>query len=133
MADKKMNLDFYAKVHTDVDGVKGVVETLRNQLNNLKLPANATKGFEKSLDGLAKEIQEFETIAAGGVNTLGDTKKLEASWKKIATLFDGIGIQIKDLGDTGAQIFPKEVLANITKANKALDDYKAKIEAVQKS
>jgi hypothetical protein len=30
MADKKMNLDFYARVHTDVKDIKDVITNLKN-------------------------------------------------------------------------------------------------------
>jgi uncharacterized coiled-coil DUF342 family protein len=93
MVDKKQfNLDFYARVKTDVDDIKGVVNNLRTQLDNLKLPANATKGFERAFKNLTEEIQNFETIASGSVAGLADTKKIENSWKKISSLFDNIDV-----------------------------------------
>ena len=129
MADKKqINLDFYAKVQADVSDIKGVVSNLKTQLDNLKLPANATKGFERAFKNLTDEIQNFETIASGSVAGLADTKKLENSWKKISNLFGSIDVQLKDLGEVADQIFPKEVTSNINKANKALEEYQKKLQ-----
>lgn len=133
MADKKFNLDFYAKVQTDVGSVKEVVKNLKAQLENLKLPAGATKNFERTFINLEKSIQEFESAASNGITGLADTKKIDNAWKKISGLFSTLGIQIKDLNSISDQVFPKEVSVNITKATKALGEYQAKIEAVKKS
>ena len=133
MSDKRVNLDFYAKVKTDVGEVKTVINNIKNQLNDLKLPANAAKGFEKTFENIASEIQNFEAISQNGINTLADTKKIDASWKKINNLFGNLGIQLKDLGEIGEQIFPKQVIANIDKANKALNAYQAKINSIRET
>ena len=133
MADKKFNLDFYAKVQTDVGSVKEVVKNLKTQLETLKLPAGATKNFERTFTNLEKSIQDFESAASNGVTNLADTKKIDAAWRKVSGLFASLGIQIKDLNSISDQIFPKEVTANIAKANKALEAYQAKIEAIKKT
>ena len=133
MADKKFNLDFYAKVQADVSSVKDVVKNLKNQLETLKLPAGATKNFEKTFTNLEKSIQDFESAASNGITNLADTKKIDAAWKKISGLFSTLGIQIKDLNSISDQVFPKEVSNNISKAAKALGEYQAKIEAIKKS
>jgi hypothetical protein len=62
---------------------------------------------------------------------LADTKKVEISWGKISTLFSKIGVQIEGL--EGLDIFPKEVTANIKKANEALTSYQTKLDAIRKS
>ena len=133
MSDKRVNLDFYAKVKTDVGEVKTVINNIKNQLNDLKLPANATKDFEKTFENIASEIQNFEAISQNGINTLADTKKIDASWKKINNLFGNLGIQLKGLGEIEEQIFPKQVIANIDKANKALNAYQAKINSIRET
>ena len=133
MTDKKFNLDFYARVKTDIDSVNDVISSLKNQLNSLEIPKNAGKGLEKSLGHLVDEIQNFETLAKRGVSDLSDTKKLNSSWKKITDHLTTIGSQITDLKGIGDKIFPKEVLANIEKADKALEKYTAKIESIKKS
>jgi hypothetical protein len=51
MAEKK-TLEFHARVTADVTSVKEVVEKLKTQLENLKLPAGTTKNFEKSFERL---------------------------------------------------------------------------------
>lgn len=133
MADKKFNLDFYAKVQTDVGSIKEVVKNLKAQLENLKLPAGATKNFERTFTNLEKSIQDFESVASNGITSLADTKKIDNAWKKISSLFSTLGIQIKDLNSISGQVFPKEASANISKAVKALGEYQAKIEAIKKS
>ena len=133
MTDKKFNLDFYARVKTDIDSVNDVISALKNQLNSLEIPKNAGKGLEKSLGHLIDEVQNFETLAKRGVSDLSDTKKLNSSWKKITDHLTTIGSQITDLKGIGDKIFPKEVLANIEKADKALEKYTAKIESIKKS
>ena len=133
MTDKKFNLDFYARVKTDIDSVNDVISALKNQLNSLEIPKNAGKGLEKSLGHLVDEVQNFETLAKRGVSDLSDTKKLNSSWKKITDYLTTIGSQITDLKGIGDKIFPKEVLANIEKADKALEKYTAKIESIKKS
>ena len=130
MAEKK-TLEFYAKVSADITSVKNVVSDLKEQLSNLEMPKNASKGFEKTLEKLNAELQNFEALSSKGPENLADTKKIEASWKKITTIFSGLGVQFKDLKDV--EFFSKEVTANIEKASKALTSYQAKIEEIKKS
>ena len=133
MADKKINLEFQAKVSTDVGNVKTIIANLKNELGKLQIPAGATKGFEHSLNNLNREVQEFEALLAGGVSSLNDTRKLETSWKRVTTILDTIGVQIKDLGLSGDKIFPKSVTANIEKANKAMTAYQQKVAAIRET
>ena len=133
MADKKINLEFQAKVSTDVGNVKTIIANLKNELGKLQIPAGATKGFEHSLNNLNREVQEFEALLAGGVSSLNDTRKLETSWKRVTTILDTIGVQIKDLGLTGDKIFPKSVTTNIEKANKAMTAYQQKVAAIRET
>jgi hypothetical protein len=95
------------------------------------MPKGTSKGFEKSLESLNAELQNFEALASRGVDSLADTKKIDASWRKITTIFSSLGIQIKDLGNV--DFFSKEVTANIEKANKALSSYQKKVEEIKKS
>ena len=131
MVDKKFNLDFYAKVQTDVDSVKDVVKNLKNQLETLKLPAGATKSFEKSFERLEGQIRDFESLASSGVNSLADTKKVQAAWDKIAKSVNGLSFSLKKLDTISDQIFPKEVSENIKKTNKALEDYQNKLKEIK--
>ena len=133
MADKKINLEFQAKVSTDVGNVKTIIANLKNELGKLQIPAGATKGFEHSLNNLNREVQEFEALLAGGISSLNDTRKLETSWKRVTTILDTIGVQIKDLGLAGDKIFPKSVTTNIEKANKAMTAYQQKVAAIRKT
>lgn len=133
MADKKINLEFQAKVSTDVGNVKTIIANLKNELGKLQIPAGATKGFEHSLNNLNREVQEFEVLLAGGVSSLNDTRKLETSWKRVTTILDTIGVQIKDLGLAGDKIFPKSVTTNIEKANKAMTAYQQKVAAIRET
>ena len=133
MADKKINLEFQAKVSTDVGNVKTIIANLKNELGKLQIPAGATKGFEHSLNNLNREVQEFEALLAGGVSSLNDTRKLETSWKRVTTILDTIGVQIKDLGLAGDKIFPKSVTTNIEKANKAMTAYQQKVAAIRET
>lgn len=131
MADKKINLDFYAKVQADVDSVKGVIKNLKAQLEDLKLPAGATKNFEKSFEKLEGQIRDFESLASNGVNSLADTKKVQAAWDKIAKSINGLGFSLKELDAINDQIFPKEVSENIKKANRALEEYQSKLKEIK--
>lgn len=131
MVDKQFNLDFYARVETDLSRIKGVVSELKRQLGGLEIPKSASKGFERSLESLNAELQNFEALATRGVTSLSDTKKMDTSWRKISTIFSRLGIQIKELGDI--DFFPKEVTSNIEKANKALASYQNKVEEIKKA
>ena len=133
MADKKINLDFYAKVQTDVESVKGIVKNLKAQLEDLKLPAGATKNFEKSFEKLEGQIRDFESLASSGINSQADTKKVQAAWDKIAKSFSSLGFSLKELDTISDQIFPKEVSENIKKANKALENYQNKLKEIRET
>lgn len=131
MADKKFDLVFKASL--EVGNVKTNIANLKNELGKLQIPAGATKGFEHSLNNLNREVQEFEALLAGGVSSLNDTRKLETSWKRVTTILDTIGVQIKDLGLAGDKIFPKSVTTNIEKANKAMTAYQQKVAAIRET
>ena len=123
MADKKINVVFDASVKANVGNLKGIVNKLQNELNNLEMPNGVTKGFEKEIKTLVNELQIFESLTTGGIGNLGDAKKVNASWEKISSTLRTIGIQIDDLKLSPANIFSKEVGANINKATKGLNEY----------
>ena len=132
MADKKINVVFDASVKANVGNLKGIVNKLQNELNNLEMPNGVTKGFEKEIKTLVNELQIFESLTTGGIGNLGDAKKVNASWEKISSTLRTIGIQIDDLKLSPANIFSKEVGANINKATKGLNEYLAKVEKIKK-
>ena len=127
MADKKrMELEFYTKVKTDIDSVKGIVSTLQNKLDSLEMPKDISKGLEKTLNKVIKNIGEFEIAANRGVSSLADTKTLNSAWKQIIKDLDSIELGLKNID--ASKIFPKEVLNNIKQADSALDKYLKKLE-----
>ena len=131
MTDKKIGLDFYAKVQTDVSDVKKIVKNLKDQLETLKLPTGATKSFEKSFERLEGQVRDFESLASNGVNSLADTKKVQAAWDKIAKSINGLGFSLKELDAIKGQIFPKKASENIKKANEALETYQNKLKEIR--
>lgn len=133
MAKEKLSLVFDAEIQTNVDNIKTIINSLKRQLDSLKIPASASKGFERNLQSLNNELSNFETIAEHGVESLSDTKKAEASWSKISNLLGRIGHQIRDLKDSPDQIFSKTTAANIEAANKALELYQKKMESVRRT
>ena len=134
MANKeRMDLEFYTKVKADVESVKGVIKALQDRFDELEIPKGVAKGLEKTLENLNSEIKNFDVLAKRGIGDLSDTRKLNASWKKISDYFTGIESQLSDLGEISEKIFPKEVLTNIDKANKALAKYADKIDEIKKS
>lgn len=133
MAKEKLSLVFDAEIQTNVDNIKTIINSLKRQLDSLKIPTSASKGFERNLQSLNNELSNFETIAEHGVESLSDTKKAEASWLKISNLLGRISHQIKDLKDSPDQIFSKTTAANIEAANKALELYQKKMESVRRT
>lgn len=133
MAKEKLSLVFDAEIQTNIDSIKTIINSLRRQLNDLKIPSSASKGFERNLQSLSNELSNFEAIAERGVESLADTKKAEASWLKVSNLLGRIGHQIKDLKDSPEQIFSKATAANIEAANKALELYQKKMESVRRT
>ena len=129
--EREIDLLFKTKIQPDINDVKKVVSELKNQLNSLEIPKNASKDFERNLEKLNSELQNFEALVNRGVENLADNRRVEASWKKVSTLISNIGIQFKDLEKF--EIFPKSVTANIEKANKALESYQNKLAAIQKN
>ena len=133
MAKERLGLVFDAEIQTNVDNIKTIINSLKRQLDNLKIPASASKGFERNLQSLNNELSNFETIAEHGMESLSDTKKAEASWSKISNLLGRIGHQIRYLKDSPDQIFSKTTAANIVAANKALELYQKKMESVRRT
>ena len=133
MAKEKLNLVFDAEVQANVDNIKATINGLKRQLDKLKIPASASKGFERSLQSLSNELVNFEAIAEHGVESLSDTKKAEASWAKISNLLGRITYQIRDLKESPEQIFSKETAANIEAANKALEAYQKKMDSIKRT
>lgn len=133
MAKEKLNLVFDAEVQANVDNIKATINGLKRQLDKLKIPASASKGFERSLQSLSNELVNFEAIAEHGVESLSDTKKAEASWAKISNLLGRITYQIRDLRESPEQIFSKETAANIEAANKALEAYQKKMDSIKRT
>ena len=133
MAKEKLNLEFNAEVQANVDNIKATINGLKRQLDKLKIPASASKGFERSLQSLSNELVNFEAIAEHGVESLSDTKKAEASWAKISNLLGRITYQIRDLKESPEQIFSKETAANIEAANKALEAYQKKMDSIKRT
>ena len=133
MAKEKLNLVFDAEVQANVDNIKTTINGLKRQLDKLKIPASASRGFERSLQSLSNELVNFEAIAEHGVESLSDTKKAEASWAKISNLLGRITYQIRDLKESPEQIFSKETAANIDAANKALEAYQKKMDSIKRT
>ena len=133
MAKEKLSLVFDAEIQTNVDNIKTIINSLKRQLDSLKIPASASRGFERNLQSLNNELSNFETIAEHGVESLSDTKRAEASWLKISNLLGRITHQIRDLKDSPDQIFSKTTAANIEAANKALELYQKKMESVRRT
>ena len=133
MAKEKLNLVFDAEVQANVDNIKATINGLKRQLDKLKIPASASRGFERSLQSLSNELVNFEAIAEHGVESLSDTKKAEASWAKISNLLGRITYQIRDLKESPEQIFSKETAANIEAANKALEAYQKKMDSIKRT
>lgn len=133
MAKEKLSLVFDAEIQANVDSIKTIINSLKRQLDSLKIPASASRGFERNLQSLNNELSNFETIAEHGVESLSDTKKAEASWLKISNLLGRITHQIRDLKDSPDQIFSKTTAANIEAANKALELYQKKMESVRRT
>ena len=121
MADKRIDLVFDAKV--EIGEIRNAIKSLTGALGNLSIPKNVTDDFSKEIGKLNKQLLDFEAQAAKGVHSLSDTKKLDTAWSKVVTSLSKIGLQIDDLSNIQDAIFPKTVIDNIEKANKAIDAY----------
>ena len=131
MADKRIDLVFDAKV--EIGEIRNAIKSLTGALGNLSIPKNVTDDFSKEIGKLNKQLLDFEAQAAKGVHSLSDTKKLDTAWSKVVTSLSKIGLQIDDLSNIQDAIFPKTVIDNIEKANKAIGVYQKKLDDVRKS
>lgn len=109
---------------SDFSDIQNNVKTLQSYFSKLKLPKDATKGLDKSLEDLDRELQKFQLHLNSGFKTKGDVTGLEKSGKKIIQLFSNIenvidGIDTSDL-KKAFQIDTSE----LTKAKAIVDQLK---------
>lgn len=133
MAKNNYSLNFDASIRANTDDVRKIIQNLQNQLNNLQIPQNASKGFEKSIERLNAKLNDFDQLTTKSVNSLSDNKKVQQSWNEVVDILNTINNQIINLGGNIDSIVPKQLLNNIKTINKAMDEYQKKVEAVRKS
>ena len=85
---------------SDFSDIQNNVKALQNYFSKLSLPKDATKGLDKGLEDLDRELQKFQLHLNSGFKTKGDVTGLEKSGKKIIQLFSNIENVIEGI-DTG--------------------------------
>ena len=125
MAGQKFTLTFDANLN--VSQMKGALGQIQSALNGLHLPQNITKGLQGSFDNLSKEVQNFEAALSKDITSKADFNKLNKQAEKITSAFEKLKLQVKDI--TGLsnkdleRLLPSNIIQNINKATKAMDQY----------
>ena len=102
----------------------GEINKLKSGLKQLKIPANATKGFENSLDNLVAEIQKFDSLNKSikpgdkaGMNAL------EKSYQNILRLAQKVDTEMSSMGNRGKSLISDSDLAKMNKLKSSMEAY----------
>ena len=135
MAGQKFTLTFDAQLN--VGQMKGAIGQIQSTLNGLHLPQNISRGLQGTIDQLNKELQGFETSLGKNITNKGDFNKLNNQAQKIASTFEKLKLQIRDLGNLSTsdveKLFPTSVTQNINKATNAIKQYESSVATASKN
>lgn len=102
----------------------GEINKLKSGLKQLKIPANATKGFENSLDNLVAEIKKFDSLNKSikpgdkaGMNAL------EKSYQNILRLAQKVDTEMSSMGNRGKSLISDSDLAKMNKLKSSMEAY----------
>ena len=127
------------KIDGDISDVLGSLKRLQNAFDTVEMPDSLTKSLSKDIANAIQKVGEFGKKGEAAINSLSDSKEVASAWKSVTKILTSLQTKLDDIDPSN--IFPKEVTANLEKAeaaakryNKALvdakgtDTYKAKLE-----
>lgn len=119
------NIRAAINVDLNLGDALGEINKLKSGLKQLKIPANATKGFENSLDSLVAEMQKFDSLNKNikpgdktGMNAL------EKSYQNILKLAQKVDAEMASMGSKGKSLISDSDLAKMNKLNDAMKEQK---------
>lgn len=118
------NIRASINVDLNLGDALGEINKLKSGLKQLKIPANATKGFENSLDNLVAEIQKFDSLNKNikpgdkaGMNAL------EKSYQNILRLAQKVDSEMASMGSKGKSLISDSDLAKMNKLKSSMEAY----------
>lgn len=102
----------------------GGINKLKNGLKQLKIPADATKGFENRLDNLVSEIERFDNL--NKIIRPGDKagmNAIEGSYQRILGLAQKIDEEMASMGNKGKGLISDSDLAKMNKLKSSMEAY----------
>ena len=130
--------DFMVKIGAsmDVSQVEDAIKKLGTSLGQLKIDPKATADLTKGLEKLKQQVETFKDKSKN-VTDEKDMSELLTLAKGITRTYDSLIAKIKVMsnlsGEAAKKLFPPDTAAKIKAASKALEDYRDKIVAAEKS
>ena len=130
--------DFMVKIGAsmDVSQVEDAIKKLGTSLGQLKIDPKATTDLTKGLEKLKQQVETFKDKSKN-VTDEKDMSELLTLAKGITRTYDSLIAKIKVMsslsGEAAKKLFPPDTAAKIKAASKALEDYRDKIIAAEKS
>lgn len=114
------NIRASINVDLNLGDALGGINKLKAGLKQLKIPANATKGFKNDLDQLTNELEKFDNLRAQPIKAGDKTgmKNLEKSYQKIFNLADKINSEFSKLGGKGKSLISEQELQRMSQLQK---------------
>lgn len=114
------NIRASINVDLNLGDALGGINKLKAGLKQLKIPANATKGFINDLDQLTNELEKFDNLRAQPIKAGDKTgmKNLEKSYQKIFNLAGKINSEFSKLGGKGKSLISEQELQRMSQLQK---------------
>ena len=125
MAERRFTVRLDAEMN--ISQVKSAVQTMQTELSKLNLPQDVGSKLAGTFDKLTGEIERFQAMSAKGIGSSQEFNQLANSGNKILQLYEQLSNQVRSLGNLSdgqlQKMFPPSALANIQKANAAMQQY----------
>lgn len=124
MAEK---IQLTVEANLALNGIKAGAEQMKRILQNaakLGIPSSATAGFEKRLQSLTGDIENFAARAKDGFESVGEAKGAEHVLEKMKTQLSALGNSFEDLNLNPEKLLPKETLTQFKELDKILEQVK---------
>ena len=131
------------KIDGDISDILNSLKNLKTAFNGVEMPDKLTKDLTKSIDSAIQKVGEFGKKSESAINSLSDSKEIASAWKSVSK--ELTALQVKLEGIDAQNLFPKEVITNLERAEavakkyndaltgaKSSDSYKNKLEELNK-
>lgn len=135
MSGQSYSLSYNVDVKANAGSVKKLMSDLQNVLNGLTLPKGLADQFAQEFNKFGKEMAKYDASLLKGMPTDKKTmNQSNSSWSNIEASVLRVQQLMNTLGNMpGLQLVSKDAQAQIDGANRALEEYQQKIQAIRSS